>query len=167
MGWTLPNAGTGIIGDAGGGPRLLSGAAVPLLQLQLHFTPIRKGPNRREFHAGPGPGRGLARADASRARSRLLLASRPVPFRWERRHQVMPFASWPRRLAERASFSVGNREAQAEPVELSQAGSRNQHPICVCVTAGTELANDRAMHGLFGGGARVCQSASFCELPSA
>jgi hypothetical protein len=76
--------------------------------------PSGKGPNRREFHAGPGTRTG---ADASRARSRLLLlACRPVPyFRSDGRHQVMPFASCqlPRRLAEWASFSVGNREAQS------------------------------------------------------
>lgn len=105
----------------------------PAASASLHPHPERSKPTRISRGARDADWRGCL--------------SRAVPFRSDGRHQVMPFASWPRRLAERASFSVGNREAQAEPVELSQAGSRNQHPICVCVTAGTELANDRAMHG--------------------
>lgn len=93
--------------------RLLSGAAVPLLQ--LHFTPIRKGPNRREFHAGPGPGRGLARADASRARSRLLLlASRPVPFRWAPGRKGEFFSGKPR-SAGRAGRAESGRLQESAP----------------------------------------------------
>lgn len=133
MGWTLPNAGTGIIGDAAG-----PGSCPVRPSRCFSFTPIRKRSKPT------GISRGARDADWRGC------LSRAVPFRSDGRHQVMPFASWPRRLAERASFSVGNREAQAEPVELSQAGSRNQHPVrslSACVCDCWHRANDRAMHG--------------------
>lgn len=107
--------------------------------------PSGKGPNRREFHAGPGTRTG---ADASRARSRLLLASRPVPFRWAAPSgdAICQLAAAPGRMGE---FFSG-KPRSAEPVELSQAGSRNQHPVrslSACVCDCWHRANDRAMHG--------------------
>jgi hypothetical protein len=80
----------------------------PAASASLHPHPERSKPTRISRGARDADWRGCL--------------SRAVPFRSDGRHQVMPFASWPRRLAERASFSVGNREAQAEPVELSESG---------------------------------------------